>query len=51
MCVCCKILFYPPLAYAGWVWLEIRRRARVSEGQEELEADIREDTHLLSETS
>jgi len=46
------ILFYPPLAYAGWVWRE-RTRYQVGdgEGNEEGEARVGEDTPLLREGS
>jgi hypothetical protein len=50
MWILCRILFYPPLAYTGWLWLETRVKVqRSSEEQGELEADVGEDTHLLGE--
>jgi hypothetical protein len=52
MWILCRILFYPPLAYTGWLWLETRVKVqRSSEEQGELEADVGEDTHLLGEGS
>lgn len=50
--ILCRILFYPPLAYTCWLWLETRVKVkRSSEEQGELEADVGENTHLLGEGS
>jgi hypothetical protein len=52
MWILCRILFYPPLAYTGWLWLETSVKVKRSyEEQGELEVDVGEHTHLLGEGS
>jgi hypothetical protein len=49
-----RILFYPPLAYLGWVWMKSRVQARDEEGEEEdgdIDSHFEEDMPLLGERS
>lgn len=47
----CRILFYPPLVYACWVWIESRVKVRDREGHGEVDDHVGEDTPLLGERS